>query len=97
MIDIFSSKSALKKIYTTDQKVILDVILTSMTDLSPGSQERVDMMSLLDLAVKNVAMMREEPKYKLPEFLALIQPISEQIDCLEEALIARSILSNLNL
>ena len=36
MIDIFSSKAALKKIYTTDQKVILDVILSVMHELSPG-------------------------------------------------------------
>ena len=96
MIDIFSNRAAIKKIYTNDLKVIMDVILMSMSNLSHGSQERVDMLSLLDLAVKNAPLMSEQPRYKSMDFLALVQPISEQMDCLEEALIARSILSNMS-
>ena len=57
------------------------------------------MMSLLDLAVKNFVVSQarenEQPRYKYNELISLVQPISEQIDCLEEALIARSILSHL--
>ncbi|XP_018561929.1 NCK-interacting protein with SH3 domain isoform X2 [Anoplophora glabripennis] len=65
--DLFSRRSTASLFYTNDIKVLIDIIVRNISDLSPGDQRRQQYLELCRRVMRNTNY--EEHKHKIDEIL----------------------------
>ncbi|KAJ8933363.1 hypothetical protein NQ314_014078 [Rhamnusium bicolor] len=65
--DLFSRRSTAELFYTNDVKVLIDIIVRNISDLSPGDMRRQQYLELCRRVMKNTNY--EEHKHKIDEIL----------------------------
>lgn len=92
--DIFSSRDTSEFFYALDMKVLIEIVLRQMADLSPGEGMRTEYISLLHQILLNSNY--SEYKHQASELLTCLKRISEEDgkESEQDRLIAQEILKD---
>lgn len=92
--DIFSSQDTSEFFYTSDMKILIEIVLRQLTDLSPGAGMRTEYISLLHQILLNSNY--SEHKHQASELFTCLTRISkeEEEESEQDRLIAQEILKH---
>ncbi|XP_022800633.1 NCK-interacting protein with SH3 domain-like isoform X2 [Stylophora pistillata] len=92
--DIFSSQDTSEFFYTSDMKILIEIVLRQLTDLSPGTGMRTEYISLLHQILLNSNY--SEHKHQASELLTCLTRIrkEEEKEGEQDRLIAQEILKH---
>ncbi|XP_068714578.1 NCK-interacting protein with SH3 domain-like isoform X1 [Montipora foliosa] len=92
LTDIFSSQTTSDFFYTSDMRILIEIVLRQLTDLSPGAELRTEFISLLHQIFLNSDY--SEHKHQANELFVCLERISKEEDkeSEQDKLIAQEIL-----
>lgn len=90
--DIFSSQDTSEFFYTSDMRILIEIVLRQLTDLSPGAEMRTEYISLLHQILLNSNYC--EHKHQASKLLTCLKRINkeEEKEGEQDRLIAKEIL-----
>lgn len=88
--NLYSNPATSDLLYTNDAKVLIDVIVGRLLNLSPGDATRTSFLELCYLVLRNSSY--TEHKHRLKELFCCLEAIQEEEADTEDKRIARKIL-----